>query len=881
MNNNFEKFYKNQISFKHWKVKDTYLTKVTKGNWWSLKKYIVIYADLEVNRETIDDERINNIYLNFKEFVKSINDKERYKEARKYFLDPFGDINERISFDDFNDAGEKYEDFARKFYTNRLLNQGGASGLKKNIKEWVDNNKSMSEIICLIDDKKDYLINHHKIYDETQKKYLIVDPDDDNKFINGIIHKGSGEKINLPNTLSDFTAGFSRNDRALFGKWGFLPPEEDGLVLNEISNAIYQAKDEIILASICDHQKLKLRVGCPYTPDLNDKYSNPQIDLDLLSEFNDFNNIDDFLDYKINPYIALLEIFNKLHNENPKIAYITKDEYQFIISRLTPFNLDECVHLIKDFRKKKFTEDVIKKLDKRQKRRAISKKGVDGGFLKEITNHLYGFITKKEQKNDARNQNHNAFIEIKENKFVICNSDLFNRYFKKIIEIKDYLESEYRDLYETTSKEYSLQILNEMTLISKNKKQKDNLEGIRKNFVRKNNEAFRLFLNDWHQYFSSIDADLLEKTILLNQIAYPTDNRHEDLKKPIINISRKDPNSFLFISPKSVIERFFKQISKERQGKKLIRESSDFNKLKKQIENQRKKGIYHRKKFNKEDYDKCDLCINKKQSVHHLIPVEIGGPDHELNLTFLCKECHDIFTNDKDNLITKINELKKLSLISNKNYQILINKKLINQNHLDYLLNGKYINFVEWIDLKRIIKIKERETLDKEISSTRLGATNSRWARPMRAVFKRRIDESIIMGKRITSYNSDKCDSCSKNFNDDHECHHMIPKSGSTSSDFKKDYGDEPMLGPESEFNYLYLCSECHKEFTHHSPKRKKSISNIVKKGLVTYETVFQMVVSNDLNERQLNFLLKEGFINKNCHKRLIDDYKTYSQNST
>mgnify|MGYP007000343259 len=84
----------------------------------------------------------------------------------------------------------------------------------------------------------------------------------------------------------------------------------------------------------------------------------------------------------------------------------------------------------------------------------------------------------------------------------------------------------------------SLQILNEMTLISKNKKQKDNLERIRKNFVRKNNEAFRLFLNDWHQYFSSIDADLLEKTILLNQITYPTDNQHEDLKKLIMNISR-------------------------------------------------------------------------------------------------------------------------------------------------------------------------------------------------------------------------------------------------------------------------------------------------------------------------------------------------------
>jgi len=64
----------------------------------------------------------------------------------------------------------------------------------------------------------------------------------------------------------------------------------------------------------------------------------------------------------------------------------------------------------KDFRKNNYSN-----LENRTKKRQITEKPVSGGFQKPLSYLFYGYITKKNSKNDLRQHNNKAFIEILSN----------------------------------------------------------------------------------------------------------------------------------------------------------------------------------------------------------------------------------------------------------------------------------------------------------------------------------------------------------------------------------------------------------------------------------------------------------------------------------
>ena len=58
-----------------------------------------------------------------------------------------------------------------------------------------------------------------------------------------------------------------------------------------------------------------------------------------------------------------------------------------------------------------------------------------------------------------------------------------------------------------------------------------------------------------------------------------------------------------------------------------------------------------RKKKAAEHIKQCAFCGTKKNlEEHHMIPLSMGGTNDELNLIFLCKDCHNSL--DKKKTIT-------------------------------------------------------------------------------------------------------------------------------------------------------------------------------------------------------------------------------------
>ena len=59
----FKKFEKETVYVKHWKIKDSYIYNENTYHW-LLKKFIVIYKDILVDREPITKETLIKISMN-------------------------------------------------------------------------------------------------------------------------------------------------------------------------------------------------------------------------------------------------------------------------------------------------------------------------------------------------------------------------------------------------------------------------------------------------------------------------------------------------------------------------------------------------------------------------------------------------------------------------------------------------------------------------------------------------------------------------------------------------------------------------------------------------------------------------------------------------
>ena len=216
--------------------------------------------------------------------------------------------------------------------------------------------------------------------------------------------------------VSDYPATI-RNDRQLFTYWGYMPSEENGYVLNNIGELIYQCEDQILLDAIGDHQRFKMRLG---NPDLD----NMEIKKNFTGKeiIKQFREEKDFNDYNTNPTISIFEILKKINSFN-----IT-DEYKFIITRIAPFNLNETIKLITEsrnnYKKNKFLYENLH-VQKKTREFRTTKISKTENVNKQINNLMYGTSTEKSKN---QNVNINSFIKIGNNKISITDKTKFNNY---------------------------------------------------------------------------------------------------------------------------------------------------------------------------------------------------------------------------------------------------------------------------------------------------------------------------------------------------------------------------------------------------------------------------------------------------------------------
>jgi len=888
--NNYSKHTFNFKDFKHWKIKDTYYFKKETGTHWFLKKYIVLYKNILVAKNKINTDTFNEIKNIFQLFCDSIKNTVEKEKAYIFFFSPV-DLRKKdsiVNFDHFNNVPEK-EDAARKFFMMKILGGGGQSGVKKNIWSLMDQKLSFKEIIDQIPSIRKSSIK------EKQKE--------------GKHPRSVNDKVNT--IIADIPAQI-RNYRQVFTYWGFCPHEEDGYELNQISNLIYNCNDSDLLAALGDHQKFKMRIGNPLLPNLVSK----KID-------KEFNSVKDFYDFKVNPAIALIEILERLLKKN--INYFTLDEYILIISRLAPFNLLTAVELIIENRKSTKKDIIATKNLARGKLREFRRTKISKSenFLKELQNLIYGQNFKKTDED----LNKNAFIEYKNNRLIITNKEKFGYYSCFIRNIKNYLTQHYSNFYEECSKSYILSMLRDIASSSNiKKKSKNKIIKIRKSIIDdKDLKVYDFYKNiesRWKKYLTTVDYDLIilcySLNLALNNYSNILNNLSEfkkNYKLPLFfentsenvidkifyllevfkNRSLKIPKDFFNnLQVKKIDENLYndlndisgssyavivRSIEKENKDKLTFEKNQLIPvrniRMMSFIRVQRMKNIYFGKKNDLYNPNNCDVCnVKSKLECHHIIPFEIGGPDIDLNYCFLCSDCHKLFTHktNKKEVKIAINTLRLKNLFNINNLSTLIHEDKLKKSHLDFLFHNQYIHLIEYLELIKQLNVNKRDFINDILLKTKLGLSSERWDRAMKTTYYFRKEYNYVMKEQRFDYDVSQCDGgCRSTLKEGNlECHHIIPKKLKLER-----HNFENLKGPESPFNYVYLCKECHKLFTFDKKEQYQIINNFKKNQLLSEENIRKMIISDNLNLEHLKFLQKDNYINQIEFNNLKKDLKT------
>ena len=497
---------------------------------------------------------------------------------------------------------------------------------------------------------------------------------------------------------------------------------------------------------------------------------------------------------------------------------------------------------------------------------------------------------------------------------------------KYLMNMQLYITGKYEGLYEKVARYVSLKQIDEIYVVSNDEQYNKNLEGIRKKYLQNQSDELNAFydktLYSWNQYMTGIDDRLLiyayasvlvlnnydsiknEKSFskfvsnsisddLVNIIGTEKSDLIKILEETIHNILEKQPFTeinYLSVSKNSneddkwidkelqnnsmsVLKQKLAKIDsdlmyeQDKQGKRVRSRNTRMMRL---VEKQRlEEKIIMNKKRKNYPVQHCDVCDNKfgkkgEPQCHHMIPFELHGPDDSLNYAFLCGSCHGIFTHDQFSVRAKdaTDELKLRNLVNQENYKEMINNNLLTPDLIGYLHRAGYIHSVQDLELRKTWN--QYENISEEIFKAKTMPSGERWSRAMDKVYHLRISNHWIMENENDNYEVKNCDGCDTPFKkSEPECHHIIPKA-------QKFNGKAPE-GPESPYNYAYLCIICHQKFTSRKPERIEIVKKLKGKGLVTKKTVKKMILHDGLNELQLDYLQVENYIDKTEHRYLLD----------
>ena len=205
-------------------------------------------------------------------------------------------------------------------------------------------------------------------------------------------------------------------------------------------------------------------------------------------------------------------------------------------------------------------------------------------------------------------------------------------------------------------------------------------------------------------------------------------------------------------------------------------------------------------------------------------------------------------------------------LVTRRTIEAMIKEGNLTKGHLDFLHSEGYIHLVDKMELLKMMKKAKIFDDDLENFLKKTLPSKDRWNRAMKATYAHRINYGLVLERVTKDYKTTYCDACDKKFDkDDPECHHIIPKR---------------IYGPESPYNYTFLCVDCHSSITHNKDNKEEILKKLRNNGAVNFYSVYKMAIAREINKKHLDYLKGEKIINAKEYKELVkilDEVNSFS----
>lgn len=735
MNKLVEKFINMIMPGNYALTKSMELTKIqSSGTLWYTKKFLVLYYYIFLTDDIFTREYISNVKKCFDNYISTLDDTVK-EDAIKYFYPDKEVINFKsdnfktftgFTISEFDSAEQKkeYYQMAKKYYFAMLMGSGGQTGIKKYLKEAIENEnfvfseESVEKAIfnaaikvstddcneCgkISDNSVKYILSKNainEIQNLSKKKKLSYSD------VKNIVNKLPNDNANYTSIKNDIHA-FLRNERQVLYYYGYFHSKSSGAKDIEFSSltpvgemSLFANSNEFL--AIWEHQKIKM-ISQPITVEIND--------------VPDGINYDKF-SISFNPYLDILKSLLK-RNE------LSLDDYKYIISRKNGFKqihtqeIEEIDDVIEDeiFNNLNIIKD---KVDSYGRTRDIK----DEDSLKELKKYLLGIrndlnmdkstnpigLLSWKSRENVKVINNDALslmvsIYTSASKYKImknldlfkrCEIDLKNRYRDSSLNIDESTKIHW-DLYNINLDKFI--ILNVLLTFASIKGRYYSINDIMNNITN----------------ISSYINDNFE-----NLIKYFGINRTSVIKElgRVINCINDGDYSYYIETNTSNEELISKY--KERSSEDLLNLIEHASNNKHTIYGETKNRDMNLVRLMKSYYIinyinnntlKCEVCgketfITKAGEpyveFHHLIPFNIAnGPDHYYNIFALCPECHrklhfiseelkkDLYNNLNKNNYFQINIVDRLKKLREEH--------ILKSYHLEYLYADKAITEDEY-----------------------------------------------------------------------------------------------------------------------------------------------------------------------------------------
>ncbi|MDE5715582.1 MAG: HNH endonuclease [Anaeroplasmataceae bacterium] len=728
----YDKFFENLLPGNYALTKSMELTKVsTSGSLWYTKKFLVLYYYIFLTNDIYTREYINKIINSFDNYIESL-DPIVKAEATEFFYgsketinfksEKFKTFNSFIDVSNLNNSVEKqlYDCSARKYYFALLMGAGGQAGIKKMLKEkiqeesfvFTDNIIQDTIFNSAIKISTEQVNSMHRISDNSVKYILSSDA------IKNIINDSKKRQLTIEdvrniaakyphsnpnyNGIRNDLIAFIRNERQILYYYGFFHSKSLGATdfefssLTPIGQAALNANYYEFL-SIWEHQKIKM-ISQPATADINDV---PTLQL----------NADRF-SISYTPYLDVIGTILRRGS-------LSVDEYMYIVSRRNHLisekdwianeeavfiNLSSIKAKISSFGRNRDIkeEDGRKELWKYvlglRSDLPLDKGTNPIGFCKYNPSKK-AFVPEDEERLKELYEIYlklNIYkLKINENLFRNCEKDLRKRYVGASNNFEQKTDARIKikwDLYNIHLDKFIS--LTTIFCVSS--------AACKVSFLRAKKNDVKLIsdfaFNNFKNMLKTFGIKTLKKVI-------------SGLNKVMRCLNSNDYSEFIDISPETQ-----KQNSLDYKKESI---SDLFTKIKNisvsyalsDAERQRNSSLicllktYYMARFMENDSLKCECCgketfITENEEpyieFHHLIPFNIAlGPDHYLNLYALCPNCHSklhfLRISNKEQEYQNINKNNYLKSSIVDRLKLLKEERILCSYHLEYLLADKAI----------------------------------------------------------------------------------------------------------------------------------------------------------------------------------------------